>query len=268
MSYIIPDPRFEMPELFTPGRKPAGKTAINVGHPIARGLVTHCPFSSSTPVANIGSYGGEAIIGGSSGITRNGRGYYFDDSYNDELNKHIRVPIPDSMNAALNAMSASGLTAVVHFNAARTALVGSNRDLIVLAGNYLSSNAAQALIINNSGSGGGEFQSWSGPDSKRIIISSPNLTVGKDEVFAFSYDVATNNTRIAVNGVATGEDSLFSSNTGLTYSGYYLLGTDLEGGTTKNFNGTIYSVTMWDRALSKEELLSVTYNPYQFLLPA
>jgi hypothetical protein len=268
MSYIIPDPRFEMPELFTPARKPAGKTAINVGHPIARGLVTHCPFSSSTPVANIGSYGVEAIIGGSSGITRNGRGYYFDDSTNDPLNKHIRVPIPDSMNAALNAMSASGLSAVVHFNCARTALTGSNRDISILAGNYQSQNAAQALTVNNSGSGGGEFQSWSGPDTQRIIISSPNMVVGKDEVFAFSYDSATNNTRIALNGMVSAENSTFSSSTALSYSGYYLLGTDLTGTNTKNFNGTMYSVTMWDRALSKEELLSVTYNPYQFLLPA
>jgi hypothetical protein len=268
MSYIIPDPRFEMPELFTPARKPAGKTAINVGHPMARGLVTHCPFSSSTPVANIGSYGVEAIIGGSSGITRNGRGYYFDDSSDDEFNKHIRVPIPDSMNAALNAMSASGLTAVVHFNAARSALIGSNRDLVILAGSYRALSTAEALIINNSGSGGGEFQSWSGASLNRLIISSPNMVVGKDEVFAFSYDVATNNTRIAVNGVASNSDSTFASNDSLSYPGYYLLGTDLDGSTQKNFHGTMYSVTMWDRALSKEELLSVTYNPYQFLLPA
>ena len=51
MSYIIPDPRFEMPELFTPGRKPAGKTAINVGHPIARGLVPEMAEVTTSTIA-------------------------------------------------------------------------------------------------------------------------------------------------------------------------------------------------------------------------
>lgn len=36
---ILPDSRFEMPELFYPGRKPVGKVKIDGSHPLALGLV-------------------------------------------------------------------------------------------------------------------------------------------------------------------------------------------------------------------------------------
>jgi len=36
---ILPDPRFEMPELFIPGKKPVGKVEIDWTHPLARGLI-------------------------------------------------------------------------------------------------------------------------------------------------------------------------------------------------------------------------------------
>ena len=39
MGFFIPDPRFEMPELFEPNREPVGNVVINWEHPLARGLV-------------------------------------------------------------------------------------------------------------------------------------------------------------------------------------------------------------------------------------
>ena len=35
MSYVIPDPRFEMPELFEPGRKPIGAVEIDTDYSLA-----------------------------------------------------------------------------------------------------------------------------------------------------------------------------------------------------------------------------------------
>ena len=40
MSYAIPDPRWEEPNLLIPGVKPTGPVVIDWGHPLARGLVS------------------------------------------------------------------------------------------------------------------------------------------------------------------------------------------------------------------------------------
>ena len=38
MAVVIPDPRWEMPELLTPGRKPTGNVVIDWSNPLSRGL--------------------------------------------------------------------------------------------------------------------------------------------------------------------------------------------------------------------------------------
>ena len=40
MSVTIPDPRFEAPELFEPGRKPVGNVVIDWSHQLAK-HITH-----------------------------------------------------------------------------------------------------------------------------------------------------------------------------------------------------------------------------------
>mgnify|MGYP003646274678 CR=1 FL=1 len=39
-GFFIPDPRFEMPSLLEPGRKPIGPVEIDFNHPLSRGLLT------------------------------------------------------------------------------------------------------------------------------------------------------------------------------------------------------------------------------------
>lgn len=65
MSYIIPDPRLEMPELLAPRRKPSGKTIIDQSLPIARKLSSFfCPSPGSVhdfvteqmPISLIGNW--------------------------------------------------------------------------------------------------------------------------------------------------------------------------------------------------------------------
>lgn len=50
MTYVIPDPRFEMPELFEPGRKPVGPVVIDWSHPLAKKLETFLYFRDGNVV--------------------------------------------------------------------------------------------------------------------------------------------------------------------------------------------------------------------------
>ena len=247
MSYNIPDPRFEMPELFDARRKPVGNVVIDWSHPLARGLVRYYPFYS------VGGTGRELVSAnpvvdssgtGTTAITVNQYGEQVLFSTNGSVYDDVTTPVSGSENRTMLAEA--------DFGAAATEYIFNISD-----GTGFGAGAARWTIRHDSGGsirleiqGGGYTSSLAISNGHRFVGCKLDGTQLQDHTLYVdgSSEAATGTTTIA------------------TSAAYKILVGALVVSSAPNDSTTWCA--LWNRALSDIEIESIRLNPYQFLIPA
>lgn len=247
MTLIIPDPRWEEPNLLIPGRKPVGPVTIDWSHPLANGLTVCILFQSPEP---------RNLVDGAA-LTKSGGAYFTPDGqYFDEVDDYYTLP---------NVTMTSGNTILTHTNFTDNA--GSFFQVFFSFGAALGSNTlnmylgetSQATVPDQlvvaTGAATSEFNFWSSLNNKPLAhvfnsSGSPRsrLWVGGDEISQIS-------------------DSSTWPSSPQTRTLYIGAREDLNA--DRFFGGTLkYLYIYGAKVLSPAEIVSLNRNPYQFLIPA
>ena len=95
MSYVIPDPRFEMPELLTPGRKPVGNVVIDKGNKYGKHALKAFVPTNSMPLGVI--EGKLSVVGTSAYVTSKGIATFVGNVAGDKFTWNRRLDNVDEL---------------------------------------------------------------------------------------------------------------------------------------------------------------------------
>lgn len=239
MGFHIPDPRFEMPELLIPRRKPTGRTVVDWSHPTARGCIGFWYFG-------IGD--GKAVD-----VARGNHGDYEESlvvtpQYIDLDGTHDRVRVPHA--DILDPAHITVITRIKPDDTIGTAeFVRKGNNSGVEAYSFLTIGTDCRFYVYTGG-----FQYAGGIT---LTTNWQTLAGTYDGSTIISYLDGTQAGTQANTGDITGDpdsDLMFGARPGSTVDRF--------------FGGLIEYVVLFDRALSAGEVKSMYQNPYQFLIPA
>jgi hypothetical protein len=250
MTYALPDPRFEMPELNTPYRKPLGPVTVDRSHPLSNNLDYFYLFGENydaggkypkpSPVNATSNTWSAEPVSGNYGLYLNSAGF----------NPYIE------MNN--NNYSPFGLGYSVLFHLKHD--TGGNAVFIL----PFSASAGTSFKIELGGFRYEHF--YSGGSSGGLQSPPPGYTNNEPAaiiITAFSngdmwtYCNGTKAPAITATG-ATGADQ----ETGTWQSRLFNIGT-----WDRAIVGVIWSMAKWNYALSDAAALEISRNPYQVLIP-
>ena len=238
----IPDPRFEMPELFEPGRKPVGPVEIDRDHWAGDACVKYIAALGQDVTHTTGSMVANAID-----VPSDGTGGF------------------DIDERLVNALSSAGfaLSFVVHIKPRIDYLA----DYCYLA--RIGGAGSRSYISV-------DYAYYSNPRNFRLLARGYyGNTLQIDFTPALTSNDDANQERVLAGKVTSAGGilldnigNLSQASTSLTpYNASELLaGSNDIGG--RNFLGGIYSVSFFAADFNEEQLLSLAHNPYQFLIPA
>lgn len=249
---IIPNPRFEMPELFYPGRKPVGSVKIDWDHPLSREM-KECHLLTQP----------------------------------NDLDLVDHVIREQDYRTALTEVSKGGLV----FTSLGGAIEAENDQAIRLKQvGPVPSGYVTVIFEHNPAGQQGDMYLYTHGDhladhriylgvnlSAEIIV---RLGAGVTEAIASvqnGINIATmtwsgTTADVCLNGVFytytfTGVPGSYGDATIETLLGGYNNPSTSEG-QQRSFGGTIYGCYQGGRRLIKEEMSSIDTHPYQFLIPA
>ena len=240
---VIPDRRFQSPDLYSGSRKPVSPVQVDWTHRLTRGLVGSWVFLDGKPVNLVK---GSAIGAGTSD-------YYI------ERNELIS---PSGQPAGNTVLSHSDVDV---FTTGGSLVVGLKLDSYpnafgsIACIDYINNTGKNGFTVGVQGSnlltywraGGGYV------GTKRI-----GVTFGKKQIISCSTDSAHNHALILNGVVATS-----------TANDFWLFGTglvapNLYNSTRGDIVGQYYVYHVFDRELSEKDLMSLNRYPYQFYIPA
>jgi hypothetical protein len=244
---IIPDPRWEMPELLYPRRQPVGELAVDYSNPITKDINAAYVFNKLSP----------GTTGIHKGIIPNDLfgGFY-------PINGASWTPA-GSVSTTDNDALASVNTTIAGTDMEPSTMLMVYRRVVPVASfgymMYLENFLRYSIYPTSTG----EWQ-LNGA-SVTPTISDPSYTVSNSQMKCAVFSRLNSTTvslvvedQYAVGG--TGSGALAASNT------FHLNGRDDSG---SRYSGCeIQSFFFWKRVLTKEEMLAVSRDPYQFLIPA
>jgi hypothetical protein len=248
MSYFIPDPRWEMPELLFPGRKPSGEVEINWDDPINKDL----------------------------------RAYYMGDGIGRSMRDLVSPDYPANFLSASeyhilagrpHVVQSSGSTQVAASNAnTRLDLVNGMTLLgwIRLVGTntypslvYKNHNTSYCLCADWGGTGPQTtFHHGGARDDHNWGLSTPN--------FNQWYFIATTYDQVTVRGWLDGvEASLADATANPGVIGTDSDDVDLGGSVTGNQGGEMYvdNIRIYERALAEAEIHKIRLDGFTGLIP-
>lgn len=257
MAYIIPDSRFEMPELFEPGRKPVGNVQIDWGNPITRSLElfvlcdrVHNPYQN--------------LVDGS----------IFESTFNfEQSNYSVGVSHKGP------CMNASRATANQTIKLQLDQKIQSNHDYTFLGGVIHTDATVDHTLFQSGGTiaDNNTMLIWADTLSSQlrpaihcgsaVVGASGSIPINQFVVWGASITTAaTNNCKLWVNGKQSGSaGDAGNPDISATNNGYWF---DQDPSGTRGMKGKIFFVAKWGRHLSSTEHLSFALDPYQFLIPA
>ena len=256
MSYVIPDPRFEMPELLIPGRKPKGKVTVDQSHPLGRKM-TGC--------------------------------WLFNHTYKDVVSGKTMSTSPCSGTYNAPAFAFDEGDPCVHIDATADRLLYPSARLIPSLDFTIAVIASPKEKDGNSGlvhiDGANSisyFRCYWGSDGLMDIFlggrSSTNqgtdVTTLNKQLISFSSIYGNGNQQYVFQNGTKLIDSTNTAGPDLTNSAHYLhIGTLTVDSSACGsvFNQTdcyYHAVMIWDRAFTEAEHRELYKNPYQFLIPA
>jgi hypothetical protein len=246
---IIPDARFEMPELLVPGAHPLGSVKVDWSHPLATGLTVCIVFQQGRLVDLVSGQ----VLSSSGGIVWDKGIPLF-----DEVDDYFALS-----NVVLN----NNFSVLTHPNFTDNA--GSFLQYFLSFGTVATANSFNAYSVESS-SGlapdtlsvvansliGGEFMSvsslWPGKNNKPLAVTTASIT---GNVFIDGLSVSTGNFGTA--GMTNG-----------TKNTLYIGGrSDLAA--DRWFGGSLRYVYIYGATtLTPSAVASLARDPYQFLVPA
>lgn len=258
---ILPDARFEMPELFIPRQKPVGAVAIDWSNPITRGLLDFWSFTDSlTSLMGRSPVAGNALIQGPS-VAFDGSTKYLEYEHLTELDNSSnftffidvfkRTDNADFYFMSHNAGNANTGIALFNDFGGPNSTTANVHDLFVrptTASNWERSAPADGNV--------GGYTNL--PFSRYRIVATfdgslPTIQRAKTYTNGVDESVGDNNGSGATHCGTHTENLSFGRK---AYNG------------SSHLEGLIYSAAIWPRTLSKEEAISLTLDPYQLLIPA
>lgn len=235
--FPIPDPRWEEPALLYPGRKPVGPVEVDWTHSVGRDvLFAFMPVSSETDVIHgpLDKVGTPSVSKGVASFP--GSGDYF----------KYAGPVPE--------------------RDALTFLVKLKPDTLNYDGIFSDkthTNYSRTTGVNVNFRGANEFEFRLGEGYRRssgqtISSGAWNELWGTWETGSVP-DVYVN--RIAANGTSDGLAAYTKSPYPVTVGAYY-------SGSGWEFDGDIEYIILVGRKLTEAQLIDLSNNPYQFLIPS
>jgi len=258
----LPDPRFEAPELFEPGRKPVGNVVIDRNHWAAKDIVLCMPLQvdgswrQDLSKQSVISYDGAGVdsppdpIGGTMYFDDNGSG----SGSNDRFKINQDMVVRDGQRTFLTSLKIDAASSNYNY------VLGST----YATRTFSRTSASNDLNINLYAKGNHGWHDHSG----RVWNLNQKYQVG------YTADYVNNDAKTIVDGKLF---SMTKNGAGFT-SANWDSGTDADTHFGRHgnigwhnyygLNAFVDYVYMWDRILSSAEVASIYRNPYQFLIPA
>lgn len=254
MSLIIPDPRFEMPELFEPGGKPNGPVVIDWDHPFVRryklvsGLIPIMGWKNIANQKDVVTVNRPSIVNGA--FVFNGSNQYAFIDKNDH-----------------------GLEGLSAFSVVGGATATSNDSMIV-----------SIHELSGAGTGRGDYQVYAVTSQYLHRAYRSNYT----DITPYTSNVLNKNIRFLSSQfggtteqfILTLRDGVLTKTSvtatvGSVLGRKFLIGTDADSvgtdgdGSLGNwFGGSIDFLWIFAQPISESDGADLIRNPYQFLIPA
>ena len=253
MGFFLPDPRFEMPGLFEPGRKPIERVEIDWTNPFAKNLV-HCYLFSDTQQL-------EDLVSGNNAVPFNGplfdvynreRGWDFDGS-NDRMECGVS-PQTSKLTFALKMLTVGGTAA--------------QWDRIIQRGN--TDTYGFALVPYNTTTREFLFTDWLSSSDYSIETTTgifDSMPLPSIVMVTSPRSGTVTDGRIYVNGVQHNTIQTALGEVAFSGTGSDLFIARRAHTNTQWWDGAIGFVMVWDRVFSAAEAKGFNLNPYQFLIP-
>jgi hypothetical protein len=256
-GFFLPDPRFEMPSLFYPKRKPVGPVKVNWGHPDAQGLKFATLFTSE---------GMPDLVGGLkptwrdsvSKVTSGGQG-----ANNNVLNGNAEIEFPANESYWLHGDVDWACFVLLDIEA----FDSSTAEYTILAGS--DNNREGTFNFNSSGVGNGIRFSYRAPSTTFNYASFSGSVTPSSGVHSFAIRKKGLTFYLYIDGVfqssiILSNQPLLASNMGTSYIGFG------GGGHTakdnRNLCGTYLAGYIWREEIPND-FQSIHANPYQILEP-
>jgi hypothetical protein len=251
-TYPLPDSRFEMPELYIPGRKPVGDVMIDWENPLTKGIVQCVLFAQQgTAIADLikGLYSWNLLQAGTKGADSGFEAGQWR-TYNSGAasSSDIGVIYQDFTAwdyATTDLWSALSVGDRPHLAGGNVgSALDENRGFVINPTQVRFRRVTGSVDISSSFS-----------DSKAVGLAKQG----------------TNGTLVSADGIT--RDTIATGSTDFANSACDNVG--IGSGWTENIadwsfqvERSVSMVVRWNRALSQSELDSITADPYQFLIPA
>lgn len=250
MGLWLPEARFEMPELFEPGRKPVGNVRIDYSHQLAKYLQMYYMFPSyQCLVRNTNNL---HTLYGSPGTK---------DNYVQTIQTNNEALALHTTGTSLRNGDTNNLGVLIHMNLSVADQSLALYPHIFMFGNssggnelnILSDNLGNLTLVINDGS---------------LVDTGYQLSdVSEHNVVIFLY-MSPNELALYVNGKKLYSQASSVLNTGtsnlLLSADYDLLNDSVGNYMTQK----IYSVAVFEGVNLSNYAQTLTTNPYQFLIPA
>ena len=248
MSVIIPDPRFEAPELFDPGRKPVGNVVIDLGNNITRNLQAYVGLFNGLITSLVRHQTGSGFVGADVTITPPTI------SGNDGGGGHIDIPVTENiLSTACSIVTVFEKSSVTEAWASplcfSNTTSGDRFEILI--------NSSGKLFFQSSSHAWTRTYSIAPANDKKITVVATRDSAGTIKIHyldssGYQYDEINDSASVAndaiINRVTIQASSLNTI--------------------TRAWRGKTYAGGVYNRVLSKSECLSLLYDPYQFLIPA
>lgn len=252
MAIYLPDARFEMPELLIPGRKPVGNVVVDWEHPLARGLVNFMPLQGYGLEILHGAHDGSLISNRSNRMVPIGTDYTFKGGKlsMNQSGVDTKLESENDIGATIDISAQDHTFCVSAFNISWTSQGSSLNCLMAL-----SSVSKGSVIIGYDSA----LAPWilSGGTS----LQATGESIEGVTVFSVKDGVGT----LYLNGVPYGTTVSVGGQDPTVGGKVYIAGYD---GTSRDAKADFDWCSIYQRALSAEEIKSLYRNPYQFLIPA
>ena len=244
MTYVIPDPRLEMPELFEPGRKPVGNVVIDTKHWAGQHCI--CAVVPSRGVAM--DVRSNTILAPSSNAFVNSKGDIDIDGFNDKYTLNIPMPATDEFSIMIKFKRRSG----------------GHDEGLVSDKNVSNWSSSAGLVLNMRATSGAALFKIGSSETYRLTDSSIAINTW---ITAQAFWKASDHQRYFLNGV---EPSYTANNVAASYTESAInlrIGTYYDESATRTLDALIEYAFIFDRSFI-EQRKSLEKDPYQMLIPA
>lgn len=257
-SFVIPNPRWEEPNLLIPGRKPVGPVQIDWSHPLARDIEACWVTPWGKQLRDLkGKY---ITTTGTNPATIQRGNLFYVPSGTTGTEYDLRPSAAG--DRTLYIRGRSNLTTTQICLSIR--LGSGSFNQVSLGYNYWTTGAVNTTIT-----GGFSAFATRDPDPHSYSYTAAGIVAAGEWFTLVGVFKSGEALKIYVNGkkLSVTSSLTFDVGDGWSAAQHTEIGGAADGGST-GWNGDIATAGIFTRALSDAEATSLSANPYQFLIPA